>query len=177
MSHGLNDSITAMKSFLKKYSFAATLLFAASLSTLSAVENGGLIVDVQKISLERHDGTSFDGASINRKMALRINIQNNSPKPVPETSVNYVIVIQRWGMETSNFEKEEGQVKLATLPPSQLVKLNAGEIDIRGHMHGTSDRHVDHIVGWKITIIRDGKPLDFMSPTFDAVYKRVGGKS
>jgi len=106
-------------------------------------------------------------------MALKINIQNNSMQAVPETTLNYVIVIQRWGLETPHFERSEGQVKLATLPPSCTVTANAGEIHIGGHMHGTSERHVDHIAGWKITIPRDGKNLDFTSGGFDALNDRA----
>jgi len=151
-----------------------TLLVASALSPLTAAENGGLFVDVQKTSLERNDRGYSGQTTIDRKMALKINIQNNSMKELAETTLNYVMVIQRWGFETPRYERAEGQLKLASLRPSLSTTVNAGEIHIQGHMHGTSDRHVDRIAGWKITIARDGKNLDFMSSSnFDNLNSKV----
>jgi len=152
----------------------ATLLFAATLSPLTAAENGGLNVDVQKISLQRNDGGRMGHMTVDRQMTLKINVQNNSMKELAETTLNYVIVIERWGSESNHYERTSGGLKVNKLAPSLAETLNAGDIHIGGHYHGTSDRHVDHIAGWKITIPRDGTNLDFLSsPNFDALNARV----
>lgn len=152
-------------------------LFAATLSPLTAAENGGLLVDVQKVSLERHDSGYLGETEINRTMGLKINIKNNSMKEVPETTLKYVILLQRWGMETGNIERTQGELKFEKLLASRSVTVNAGEIKIGGHMHGTSDKHVDRIAGWKITIVRDGRVLDFLSNSnFDTLNKRADKK-
>jgi hypothetical protein len=152
----------------------ACLLFAATLPTLTAAENDGLSVDVQKISLQRNDGGRAGHMTVDRKMTLKINIQNNSMKELTDTAVNYVIVVERWGMETNHYERITGQVKVDKLAPSLSETVNGGDIHIGGHYHGTSDRHVDHIAGWKMTIPRDGKNLEFLSsPNFDALNARV----
>ncbi|MCX6966528.1 MAG: hypothetical protein NTZ46_01890 [Verrucomicrobia bacterium] len=156
---------------------AVLLLLTLPLATLTAAENGGLSVDVQKVSLERHDGQPRGGMgtmTIDRKMALRINIQNVSMKELPATTLKYVMVIQRWGLETANYERSQGELQLPKVPPSTTSQVSAGEVTIGGHMHGTSDRHVDRIAGWKVTIVRDGKNLDFFSsPSFESLNQKV----
>ncbi len=146
------------------------------MSPSSAEEKEGVMVDVQKTSLERHDGVRHSAGtmSIDRQMALRILVRNNSMRPVPETTLNYVMVIERWNHENSRFQRSEGQLKLATLAPCLSTTLDAGNVHIGGHLHGTSERHMDHIVGWKVSIVLDGKSLDFMSnPNFEALNKRA----
>ena len=157
------------------------LFFAATLCPLRADVKDNLRVEVEKISLERHDqngGTQgYSGMgdrTIDRKMALNIFIENNSIKALPATTVDYVAVIQRWGSESGSLERTQGQLKLQELRSCQSATLKAGEIHISGHMHGTSAHHVDRIAGWKVTITRDGKKLDFMSsPNFEDLNKRA----
>lgn len=151
---------------------APLALFAATLSPLAAVENGGLLVDVQKVSLDRHD-TGYAGEThVDRTMTLKVNIKNNSLKEMPETSLKYVILVQKWG--NGPIKRSEGEVKLEKLLPSRTVSVNVGELHIQGYMDGTSDRNVDRIAGWKIVIIRDGRALDFLSNTnFDVLNRRV----
>lgn len=153
---------------------ATLLLFAVTLSSLSAVESGGFLIDVQKVSLERHDQGHGGYSHINRTMALKINIKNNNMKDLEATTLKYVILVQKRG-SMGRIERTEGELKLEKLPASRSVSVSAGEIDIKGFMGTTSaTRHVDQIAGWKITIIRDGHPIDFLSNTnFDTLNKRA----
>lgn len=156
---------------------AITLCFAAALSSLTAAENGGLFVDVQKVSLERHDTPHPGLTTIDRTMALRINISNNAMKDMPETTLKYVILIQRWGMEVGRIERVEGELKLEPLAHMRTVQVSAGEVHIGGHLHGTGTQHVDKMAAWKITIERDGKSLEFLSnSTFDALNRQADRK-
>jgi hypothetical protein len=52
--------------------------------------------------------------------------------------------------------------------------MAVGEYHIGGHVHGSSDMHVDQLAGWKITIDQDGKKTEFRSgSTFDALNARA----
>ena len=155
----------------------SAFLFAATLSPLFAEERGGLLVDVQKISVDRNDKREGHRMSIDRMMALKIDVRNNSMRELPETTVNYVVLVERWNTETGRIERFEGSEKLGKLLGSQGESVTTKEFHIGGHMHGTSDRHVDHIEAWKVTINREGQNIDFVSGSnFDMFDKRSQAK-
>lgn len=156
----------------------SSLLFASTLTPLIAGENGGLLVDVQKISLDRKDQVRPGRMSIDRMMALKIDVRNITMRELPETAANYVVLIQRWNTETGLIERLEGSEKLEKLLGSQGESVTTKEFHIGGHMHGTSDRHVDHIAAWKVTINREGRDVDFVSGSnFDQLDKRAKAKN
>ncbi len=147
----------------------------AAFSSLNAAEKGGLLVDISKSVVSRHDGPrDGDMMELNRTMSLKLDVKNTSSKDMPATTVDYIALIQRWGSETGSVERYSGTKPLEKLNFAHDTKLLLGDFHIGGHMHGSSDRHADRLVAWKVIITRDGEKLEFVSgSTFESLNKRA----
>jgi hypothetical protein len=111
---------------------------------------------------------------VDRTLSLKVDITNASMRDMPETKAEYIVLIQRWGSEIGSIERYEGSAKVDPLLVSRNESVLLGEFHIGGHMHGTSEMHVDHLLAWKVVIERDGKKLDFVSTaSFDSMNKRA----
>lgn len=150
------------------------LLAAAS---SQGAEKGGLLVDVSKKTVNKNDKVTPNGVgnmTVDRDQTLKLDVKNTSNKELPATSVDSIVLVQRWEFETANIERYTGTAKLDALKPAQVGSVQVGEFHIGGHMHGTSEMHVDHVVGWKVTLVRDGQKLEFTSgSSFEAMDRRA----
>ncbi len=163
-----------MKTFIASVLFLGLGLFAL------AEEKDGVRVDVTKKTLERNDGRPGYARDIGRIMALHVVVKNTSFNDWPEgTTLEWFAVVQRWNLgETENLELNSGTEKLPELKKSNGTEFDLGEIEIGGHMHGTSKMHVDEIAGWKIVIKRDGKTSEFASSSsVERLIKRAKPKA
>ncbi len=142
-----------------------------------AEEKGGLLVDIQKKVLARGDRNTPNGVGsteIDRTLSLKMDVKNNTMKPMPEAKVSYTVLLQRWGTETGNVERFTGEAKIEALGMTHSGTVIMGEFHIGGHMHGTSEMHVDRLLAWKVVIERDGKPVEFVSASsFESLNKRA----
>ena len=156
---------------------ACAILACLSSSPARADEKGGLRVDVQKKVLNRNDKNTVNGVGtveVDRTLTLKVDITNAAMRDMPETKADYIVLIQRWGSETGNIERYEGSAKVDALLMSRAESVLLGEFHIGGHLHGTSEMHVDHLVAWKVVIERDGKKLEFSSTaSFDSMNKKA----
>lgn len=171
--------------FLSRLRFrlpAFFLLLALVSPPLNAIDKEGMTVNVSKRIINRNDTVHHDGIGdmeIDRTMTLRLDVKNTSRKTMAATTVAYTVLVQRW-----NFgEREDIESYSGTMPIEEIVSLNAissslGEYRIGGHMHGTSDRHTDRMLAWKVVIERDGKKVEVLStPRFEALNKRATDKT
>ncbi len=108
-------------------------------------------------------------------MALKAAIKNISSKELPAGKVESVLVMRRWSLsETHTLNRYTKQLDLGAMKVAQEVEMLVGEYHIGGHMHGTSDTHVDQIAGWKITFDQNGKKTEFLSSSsFDSLNKKA----
>jgi hypothetical protein len=135
-------------------------------ASLLAAEKGGLLVDVSKKTVGKNDKITPNGVgnmTVDRDQTLKLDVKNTSNKELPATPVESIILVQRWESETANIERYTGSAKLEALKPAQVGSVQVGEFHIGGHMHGSSEMHVDHVVAWKVTLVRDGQKLEFTS--------------
>jgi len=142
-------------------------------ASLLAAEKGGLLVDVSKKTVGKNDKITPNGVgnmTVDRDQTLKLDVKNTSNKELPATPVESIILVQRWESETANIERYTGSAKLEALKPAQVGSVLVGEFHIGGHMHGSSEMHVDHVVAWKVTLMRDGQKLEFTSSSnFDTL--------
>jgi len=147
--------------------FVCILFLMGAVSSLRAAEKGGLLVEICKSMLVRNDGqvpSGFRIRSVDRTMTLKMGVKNTSNKDMSATTVEYVALVQRWGFtESGNVERYQGTKPLDALPVAHDTRILLGEFHIGGHLHGPSERHVDHLAAWKVTITRDGQKLEFTS--------------
>lgn len=155
----------------------SAVVLIMSAAAARAAEQGGLLVDIQKKVSNRSDRNTPNGVgsmNVDRTMSLKVDVKNNASRLMPETKIAYIVLIQRWASESGNIERYEGTGKLEGLGVSHSTSVVLGDFAIGGHMHGTSDMHVDKMVAWKIVIERDGKKLEFTNTsTFDALNTRA----
>ena len=148
-----------------------------AISSLLAVEKGGLLVEISKKTVNRNDKVTVNGVGnmeIDRDQTLKMDVKNNSSKDLPETPIESVVLVQRWGGELSNLERFTGTAKIPPLHPGQTTSVDVGQFHIGGHMHGSSDRHVDKVFAWKISLMRDGQKVEFTSSSeFEAYDRRI----
>ncbi|HEX8311027.1 MAG TPA: hypothetical protein VF614_06910 [Chthoniobacteraceae bacterium] len=141
----------------------------------TAEDKGGLRVSVTKKTLDRADGGSSYMREIERTMALKAVVKNISMREMPEGTIDCVILIKRWGLsETGTLERYSKSLPVGSLKTAAEQELLVGEYKIGGHMHGTSDMHVDQLAGWKVVITHDGKKTEFLSASgFEGMNKRA----
>jgi len=105
-------------------------------------------------------------------MALKLEVKNHSMKELPESTVSYIVLIQRWANERGEAQRYEGTASLKKILPSNGDSVMMGEFHIGGHMHGTSERHVDQMIAWKVIIDCAGEKMEFVSSSrFDSLNK------
>ena len=145
------------------------------LATSLAEDKNGLRVLVAKKTLDRADGRPSSMREIDRTMALKATVKNISSKDRPEGMIHCIILIRRWALsEAGSIERHTKELKLEPLKTAAERELAVGEYHIGGHMHGSSDMHVDQLAGWKITIDEAGKKTEFRSGSnFDALNARA----
>lgn len=156
---------------------SAVALLLAALS-VQAEEKGGLLVEISKKVVGRNDKVTVNGVgnmTIDHDVTLKLDVKNTSNKEFPQTPVDSVVLVQRWGIsESASVERYTGTAKIDALHPAQNTSVDVGSFHIGGHMHGSSDRHVDKVVGWKVTLTRDGQKLEFTSSSnFESMDRRA----
>lgn len=173
-------ALRVMRVKLLAVAFLSLSLLATS---VLAVEKAGLLVEISKKVVNRNDKVTVNGVGsmeIDHDMTLKMDVKNNSSKELPETPIESVVLIQRWLSENSSVERFTGTAKIPPLHPAQTISVDVGNFHIGGHMHGSSDMHVDKVVAWKITLMRDGQKVEFTSgsnfDTYDRRAKNASGK-
>jgi hypothetical protein len=143
-------------------------------AAIHAEDKGGFRVEVSTKTLDRNDGKN-DGyiREIDRLMTLKLKVTNISMKPAFEQSVEYVLLVQRWGdSEQARYDRITGSASLPKLSPTENAEVTLGEYRIGGHLHGTSRRHLDELAGWKLKFVPAN--VEFRNTSqFDTIEKRA----
>ncbi len=173
-TYTLAFTMKALRVNLLAVSFLSLSLFVTS---ALAVEKAGLLVEISKKVVNRNDKVTVNGVGnmeIDHDMTLKMDVKNTSSKDLPETPIESVVLIQRYFSESATFERYTGTAKITPLHPAQVVSVDVGSFHIGGHMHGSSDMHVDKVAAWKITLTRDGQKVEFTSGSnFETLNKRA----
>lgn len=158
---------------IRATAIVSVLMVLLAGASLHAAEKGGLLVDISKKTVSKNDKMTPNGVgnmTVDRDQMLKMDVKNTSNKELPATPVESIILVQRWESETANIERYTGKAQLEALKPAQVGSVQVGEFHIGGHMHGSSEMHVDHVVAWKVTLMRDGQKLEFTSSSnFDTL--------
>ena len=144
------------------------LLFGSSL-LLSGAEKEGLRVEVvPKVIADKTPVNSHSLLTeVDQEMSLKATFKNISMKDAPESSIDYVVIVQRWtGTEKEDFKSYKGTQPLEALKFGHQAELDIGKYHLGGHLHGTSDRHKDRLAAWQIMVTQGGKKIEFNTPNF-----------
>ena len=151
----------------------ASLAVLAVSATALAEEKNGLLVTVQKTTLDRSDqrGGYFYGDRLNRTEGLKVSIKNTSFKPMPEGEVRWEILNRKH--DSSSIESTDGKEKLKALKPAEIAELKIGAAEVTGYRDGYEN--AKDKIEWQITVIQEGKEVMKSASTagFDAIAKRA----
>ncbi len=153
-------------------------LFVLLLSGVSyAMEKEGLRVDVvPKVLVDKSvtPNTMATTTPVDEEMSLKATIRNVSMKDVPESTIDYIVLVQRWASETGTYTSYKGTQKLQPIRFADQIEADIGKYHIGGHLHAAGEQHKDKLAGWKIVITEPGKTIEFTSgPNFDSLNARA----
>ena len=163
-----------------KVSLLAVLFLSCVAVAAFGEDKNGLRLLVTKKTLNRADGAGGSYTrEVNRSMALKAFFKNISNKDLSGAKVECAILIRRWGLsETGAVQRYAKAIELVPLKTAQESEMLVGEYQIGGHMHGSSDMHVDQVVAWKVTVDHDGKKTEYLSGSnFEALNKHATAPS
>src|SRR4051812_21266054 len=153
--------------------FIIPLFLVLCAGALFAMEKDGLRVEVVPELLSDSSlpqNTMADSTPVHEEMSLKASFRNTSMHDAPEGTIEYIVLVQRWGTEVGTYSSYKGSEKLEPIRFGQQVEIDIGKYQIGGHLHGGSDRHKDKLAGWKIVVTQGAKRTEFAFPqNFDAL--------
>jgi len=160
----------------------STLLLAIflNLTALTAFgdEANGLRLSVQKTTLERgRDNDAFHNWDhVEKALGFRVATKNIAFTAKPEGTIEFAVVVERWGQQTETLEKYQGTEKFPALRAGEEISLVLARIPLAGfETMGNHKQFVDRIEGWRVTVQHEGKTTIQMrsSSTIDKVLERA----
>lgn len=138
---------------------AVAVLISLGLSSL-AEEANGLRVTAQKTLLEKNkdrDNSAY-WDTVDKAIGLKVNARNVSLADMPEGTVDYIVIVKRWGYSPDKLESFTGSEKLPALVKSAEANLTVGKVAIGGYeAGGNRKQYQDTIEAWRIIVKHDGK--------------------
>lgn len=121
----------------------------------SGAEMNGLRITVQKTLIDRARRTdSFSSwDAVAKKLALKVLAVNTTFRDLPEGTINYAIIVKRWGDRINPYERFTGTEPFPALLASKQAELVLGDVDLIGY-ESSSDRRTyqDSIEAWEVTV-------------------------
>ncbi len=144
-----------LKNVLVGIAMAAFFLGAAS-----GEEANGLRLTAQKVTLEKDkDKDAFDQwDKVKKALGIKVAARNISFKDMPEGTLEYVVIVKRWGQQPELLESYTGSEKLPALLKGADVNLTIGKVPMSGYeIGGNRKEFSDSIEGWQVIANHEGK--------------------
>jgi hypothetical protein len=147
-----------------------------------AEEANGLRLTAQKTVLEKDTtrGPSYYYDSVSKALGLKVNARNISFKDLSEGTLEYIVLVQRWGYSPPRIEKYTGTEPLPALRKGAEANLTVGRVPLGGYeAGGNRTRYQDSIEGWQIIAKHNGAETIKITSTsgFEPMLKKaVPGK-
>ena len=135
--------------------FAALLTFLILATSALGEEANGLRVTAQKVLLEKDkDRDAFDQwDKVEKALGLKVVARNVSFKDLPEGTLEYTVIVKRWGRTPEFFESYSGSEKLPALVKGAETNLTVGKVPMSGYeVGGNRKQFQDTIEGWQVVV-------------------------
>ena len=122
-------------------------------SICNGEEANGLRLTAQKTVLEREkDRDAFvQWDKVQKALGLKVSARNISFNELPEGTIDYVVIVRRWGQIPAAYESYSGSEKLPALPKGAEVNVTVGKVPLGGYeLSGNRKQYQDSIEGWQI---------------------------
>jgi hypothetical protein len=144
---------------MKPVLLVALALFGFSLIGF-AEEANGLRLTAQKTLLEKNkdrDNSPY-WDTVDKALGLKVNVRNVSLKDMPEGTLEYIVIVKRWGSSPTRYESYTGTEKLPALTKSAEANLTVAKVALGGYEGaGYGKYYQDTIEGWQLIAKHDGK--------------------
>ncbi len=152
----------------------AVLLAASS----PAEEANGLRLTAQKTVLEKEKdrGNSSYYDTVSKALGLKVAARNISFKDLPEGTLDYIVLVKRWGRMPVLIEKYTGSETLPALAKGAEANLTIAKVPLSGYeTGGNRTQYQDSIEGWQVIAKHAGAETIKITSTsaFDALLKKA----
>ena len=153
-------------------------LLVSLLANAFAEEANGLRLTAQKTVLEKDKerGALYSYDTVSKSLGLKVAARNVSFKDLPEGTLDYVVLVKRWGFSPARIERYTGSEKLPALLKGAEVSLTLANVPLGGYeAGGNRTRYQDSIEGWQVAAKHSGVETIKITSTsgFDALLKKA----
>ena len=135
----------------------ASLACLAGLLVLAATglaeEANGLRLTAQKTLLEKDKDRDqfYEWDKVEKALGLKVAARNISFKDLPEGTLEYTVIVKRWGRTPELFESYTGSEKLPALVKGAEANLTIARVPLGGwEIGGNRKQFQDSIEGWQV---------------------------
>ena len=161
-----------------KAAFAWILGIFLLVSVSYAEEANGLRLTAQKTLLEKSkDRDAFhQWDKVDKALGLKVAGKNVSFSDLPEGTLEYTVIVKRWGHTPERFESYTGTEKFPALKRGDDANLTVGMVPMSGYeIGGNRKQFQDSIEGWRITVTHGD--VETIKITSTSTFEKLLGKA
>lgn len=152
--------------------------FVCFVTTGWSEEANGLRLTGQKTLLEKSKDRDafYQWDKVDKALGIKVFARNISIKDFPEGTLDYVVIVKRWGHTPYVYESYSGSEKLGALLKGAETTLTVAKVPIRGYeIGGNRKQYQDSVEGWRLTVKHEGKETITITSTnsFDKLLARA----
>jgi hypothetical protein len=120
-----------------------------------AEEANGLRLTAQKTVLDKETNRdAFDQwDKVDKALGLKVAAVNTSFKDLPEGTLEYTVIVKRWGRSPELYESYTGTEKFPALIKGADANLVVGKVPMSGYeIGGNRKQFQDSIEGWQVIV-------------------------
>ena len=147
-------------------------------SQVLAEEKNGLRLTAQKTVLERDKDRDafYMWDKVDKALGLKVSAKNVSFKEMPEGTLEYTVVVRRWGHSPTLYHRYTGTEKLPALKTGGSADLTTGKVKMGGwESSGNRKQYQDSLEGWEIVVKHGG--LETIRLTSTAEFAKLNAKA
>src|SRR4051812_8744329 len=116
-------------------------------------EANGLRLTAQKTLLEKDKNRDAfnEWDKVDKALGIKVAARNISLKDMPEGTLDFIVIVKRWGRSPEVFESYSGTEKLPALLKGGEANLIVGKVPMSGYeIGGNRKQFQDSIEGWQL---------------------------
>jgi len=143
-----------------KVLFACVLVFGFVAAVSFGEEANGFRLSAQKTLLEKDKNRDafYQWDKVDKALGLKVAAKNVSLKDLGEGTLDYTVIVKRWGQVPEVLESYTGTEKLPPILKGGEINLIVGKVPMGGWENSSNRKQFqDSIEGWQVVVKHDGK--------------------
>jgi hypothetical protein len=132
---------------------ACVLVFGFAVSSGLGEEANGFRLTAQKTLLEKgkDQDAFYQWDKVDKALGIKVAAKNVSLKDLPEGTIEYTVIVKRWGRVPEVLESYTGTEKLPALLKGGEANLIVGKVPLGGWETNSNRKEFqDSIEGWRV---------------------------